>query len=365
MGGGSDRVCAACGRDPSLGVASAPVKTKPTVSKEAEAHDDDSMPSHDQHRKRQKKSGGSMIFLVIGWSIVMAGIVLFANRWKGRESRRTDWTAPAEYYQLTPEDNELLRKNAGACQIVIGNVLSHSTPEQISAYVFNRRDTFLDMIRFYQTNPGTQMLETRIDGDGISVIQLPDGPAIEGRWKTEDGRVVDAVFRRQEKEWLLDWHHFARYSEFPWGLFLAGDGPDEAEFRLLVRQRLSRQTLDYGDLPLSLVFHAPRFGRPDEPGPPSPVFELEWDSDAARMLIAGFNQVREGRRPFRALLPTVETDDEMMRVRVVVRRIDEDNDRRFEIVEVRACHWIQVDDPGVSLDELNAAPDDPDAIDPQ
>lgn len=358
MGAEANRVCAECGHDPSLGVKPVALKAIPQVANDARDHDDDWNAPHERHRKRHSKSGGSMILLVLGWSVVMAGIVMFANRWKGNESRSTDWTPPVAENQLTAADYELLRAHAGFCQAVLGNVLSNTTPEQISPVVFHSRGAFSDMVRFYRTNPGTQMLETGIVSEGISVIHLPDGPAIEGRWRAEDGRLIDAVFRREDDQWLLDWHQFARFSEFPWGLFLSGEGPEEAEFRLLVRQRQTRQTLDYGERPMSLVFHAPRFGRPDEPGPSSPIFELEWESDSARMLMAGFHQAREGRRPFRSVLPNVEPDDEMMRVRVVIRRIDDEEERRFEIVEVRACHWIQIDDPGVSFDDmLDAEPE--------
>jgi hypothetical protein len=292
-----------------------------------------------------------MILLVIGWSMVMAVILLVANRyWKGKEVRSADWKAPEEK-RLTAEQHEFIREHAAACQDVIANVLSHVTPEQLNPYVFNSRGTFPDMMRYYRMNPGTQMMEVPIRSVGITVLELPEGPAIEGRWVTEDGRFIDAVFREENGEWRLDWHHFARFSEHPWPLFLAGDGPEQAEFRLLVRRRLVRSILDMEGRPLSLVFHAPRFARPDDPGPPSPVFELDFESKPARILMAGFNQARNGQRPFQSLLPRVEPDEDMMRVRVVMRRIEGEEERRFEIVDVLACHWLQHEDLGVSLGE--------------
>lgn len=292
-----------------------------------------------------------MLMLIVVWTLVMAAVVFMANHlWSPSDPRTESWAAQTEP-QADPRDQELLQEHFEACQQVLGNLVSNSTPEGISPYVFNRLDVFSDIVRYYRLNPGTQISDTRIDMDGMSVIHLPDGPAIEGHWKAEDGRMIDVVFRRQDDQWLVDWHHFARYSDHPWALFLAGDGPDEAEFRLLARQRLTRQVIDEDLSKLSLALHAPRFARPDDPGPASPVFELEWDSEQARMLMAGFDQAHNGRRPFGSKLPQPEPDDDMMRIRLVVRRIDEENARRFEIVEVRACHWLQLDHPGVDLDE--------------
>lgn len=38
----------------------------------------------------------------------------------------------------------------------------------------------------------------------------------------------------------------------------------------------------------------------------------------------------------------------MIRVRVKIRRTEVAKERGFELIEVRACHWYSVDDPGVA-----------------
>ncbi len=295
-----------------------------------------------------------MLLLIFGWSVIMAGIIFVSNRyWKGGSAREAEWNTTSRENQLSDEDFEFLNRYAQYCDQAVHHVISNNTPEQISQFVINPPQSFADIARFYPMNPGIQILDPRLQRVAMSVIRLPEGPAIEGRWLSEDGQLIEAVFRQVDQELLLDWHHFVRFSQHPWALFLAGAGPNQAEFRLLARQRLTRMILDdSSERPLSVVFHAPRFGRPDDPGPPSPPFDLDWDSDAARMLMAGFNQARSGVRPFSSLLPSLESDDEMIRVRVVIRRIDEEEERRFEIVEVPACHWLQHDDTGISGDHL-------------
>lgn len=296
-----------------------------------------------------------MLALVFGWTFVTAAIVFVANHyWRSSDPRSEAWQAQQAEERLTSEDSELLRQYAGQCEQLLLNLLSQNSPEGVSPFVFNRLDAFSDIIKYYQSNPGTQITDSNIMMHRMSVIHLPEGPAIEGQWITEDGRLIDVVFRRQDDQWLVDWHHFARFSEHPWALFLAGDGPDEAEFRLLVRQRLLRQVLlDESEDRLSLAFHAPRFGRPDDPGPASSAFDLEWDDERAKLLMAGFNQAREGNRPFGSILPPPEPDEDMMRVRIVIRRIDGENERIFEIVDVLACHWLQLDHPGVSPGQID------------
>jgi len=303
-----------------------------------------------QKKRRMKKKGVPMLLLVFGWSALMAGIILFANhRWKGAAARQAEWGGGKFRSGLTNEDYELLNRYAEFCHLLIMNVVAHNRPEEISQFVLNAPTTFSDMARFYRMNPGTQILEPQLQREAFSVIRLPEGTAIEGRWQTGDGRVIEAVFRDEGDGLLLDWHHFVRYSDLPLGLFLAGNGPDEAEFRLLARQRLTRMVLDdAGERPMSVVFYPPRFGFPMDPGPPSPPIDLDWHSDAARKLLAGLEQARAGRKPFQSLLPAMESDDEMIRVRVVLRRIEEeDGERRFEIVEVRSCHWLEHEDFGI------------------
>jgi hypothetical protein len=261
--------------------------------------------------------------------------------------------------KLSTEETALIEAHAANCQSLFGMVLANQTPENLSPFVLNKLDTLPDMARFYRLNPVPPSAPSHIIKSEASVIRLPEGPAIEGRWELDDGRLFDVIFRQENGEWLVDWHHFVRYSSHPWPLFLSGDGPDVGEFRLLVRRRLGLDVFkekEDPDRPLELFFHPPQFGRPDAPGPASPIITLDRDSIHARRLMMAFEQYRTADRPFRALLPAVEPDDEMMRVRVVIRRIDDAEGRRFEIDEIKAFHWIQHDDPGLTLEKPE--PDD-------
>lgn len=41
----------------------------------------------------------------------------------------------------------------------------------------------------------------------------------------------------------------------------------------------------------------------------------------------------------------------MIRVRVRVKRTEVNLERKFEITKVLACHWMSIDDPGVTPKE--------------
>jgi hypothetical protein len=176
------------------------------------------------------------------------------------------------------------------------------------------------------------------------VLNLPGGRAIETSWNAPDGRKVDAIFREENGEWRLDWDHFVRYGDYPWSLFLAGSGPPEGEFRLLARERLAdaRKKADS----ISIVLYAPRFARPGETGFQSPEFLVPRNTRDGQLLDAAFKLARSGGQVFGSKLPNPNPDD-MIRVRVKVRRLEQDLERKFEIAAVLACHWYSVDDPGV------------------
>jgi len=345
-------VCAACGENPSLGVAAAP-EDPPLPKFTAATPQPLASDAHAAAHRRKKQSGAPMPFIIAAWTGLMLLVLFASHRYmKNSELSQGEWKPPE---RLTARENQLLEKHAGDCRMIFLSALSSQTPEDLAPLVFNRIGTLPDMVRFYRLNPVPPMEETEVEKTLFSVIRLPEGPAIEARWTLEDGRVFDLVFRSEDDEWRVDWHHFVRYSEHPWPMFLAGNGPDVAEFRLLVRRRLALRVLeeDDPDSPLEFVFHTPRFGRPDAPGPASPTFVLARDSHHARLLMAGFEQARDGRFPFRSILPAVEPDDEMMRIRVVIRRsenpeVNDDGPYSFEILEIKALHWLAHDDLGLA-----------------
>jgi hypothetical protein len=227
---------------------------------------------------------------------------------------------------------------------VFEGFLAAGTPEQRNQFVLSPVETVSRMARFYSMNPMPAIRADTLNIAGGGILRLPEGNAYEARWESQEGNIYDTVFRRENDEWRLDWDHFARYSDYSWALFIAGSGPDEGEFRLLARERLAEERKT--EPTISLVLYAPRFGSPREAGFQSPEFLVPRDSPSGRLLGAGFKLSREGGRVFGGKLDQINPDG-MIRIRAKVRRFEEDMQRKFEISEVLACHWLTVDDPGV------------------
>jgi hypothetical protein len=311
-------------------------------------------------KARQEKSGAQrtrdsrkktnrllMPKLIGGWMLVLAVILIWARiKWPTPASERNPRPAASEAAGdvLGAEDAELYRSAANACRKVMQDFLAAETPEAASQFVFSPLVTAPRMTRFLNLNPKPEIDSASLVPIASGLLSTPAGKAFEARWKTENDRIVETVFLRKNGEWRLDWEHYARYSGYPWLLFLSGSGPDEAEFRLLARERLADERKD--ESTISLALYAPRFGMPQEIGHQSPEFLVPRDSSDGKLLEAAFKLARGGGTIFRSRLPSIDPAG-MIRVRVKVRRMDTDEGKTYQITAVRACHWLSLDDPGV------------------
>ena len=295
-----------------------------------------------------------MLKLVSGWLLVLALIIYGARSKWGANTFIPEQPAPVAKGPLenSAEDLALLNESFDECLKTFSAYLNAGIPEQQNQYVLSPLDTVSKMARFYSQNPSEKIDPSSLSQESRSVLHLPDAAAIETAWKSTDGRRFDAVFVKENDEWRLDWNHFVRYSDYPWSLFLAGSGQPEGEFRLLARERLPEERKDADSV--SIVFYAPRFGQPGETGSQSPEFLVSRTSEAGKLLDAAFKAARKGDKAFGSKLTGFDPD-ELIRVRVKVRRSDEGLERKFEITEVVACHWYSVDEPGVLIEETPAA----------
>ncbi len=288
--------------------------------------------------------------LVFGWSVFLIAII-FGARWlwhDASETKARTTSPPAVRNEITQEDLSLLTEAGPDCNQTFAGFLAAGTPEERNQFVLTPITTAARMARFYSLNPLVNLDPGSMTMTGSSVLHLPARRAIETQWKSADERLLDAVFIEENGEWRLDWDHFARFSDYPWALFLAGSGDDHGEFRLLARERLAdeRKTADS----ISIVLYAPRFGFSNETGSQSPEFLIKRDTKNGRLLEAAFKLERSGQHPFGVKLPSINPEG-LIRIRAKVRRLEPNLERRFEIDEIVACHWYSDDAPGVEITE--------------
>jgi hypothetical protein len=350
-----DRSCSSCGRNPSLGLEAPSPNPEPprnvTSLPTKESHS--STGEREKHSVRKRKPNYLIMKLVLGWTIVLVLIVFGAQKlWPEDKERqkRVAAQAPAKN-QVSAEDTALLDESRNSFGQVFLSFLNANTPEERNQFVLSPITTAARMARFYSLNPIVNIDAASLSPTQNVVIHLPSRRGIETQWHSADGRLLDAVFFQENGEWRLDWDHFARYSDYPWSQFLAGNGEDRGEFRLLARERLADERKNEQNI--SLVLYAPRFGYSDQTGYQSPEFLIDRNTKNGRLLDAAFKLNRNGQQPFGVKIPNINPDG-FIRVRVKVHRVAENLERRFELDEVVACHWYSEDAPGVEIEEKPA-----------
>ncbi len=298
---------------------------------------------------RKRKTNYFVLKLVGVWVLILLGAVGVSTWLAKRKPVQQDVAVVSERASkgtLADEDVALLGKAYPKCRETMGGFLSAGTPEVRNQFVYRAVDTAGRMARFYQLNPISNVDPRTIRGTGAEVMHLPDGKAILTRWETTDGREIDAVFYPEGSEWKLDWENYVRYSDHPWALFMAGQGPDEGEFRVLARERLAEQRSEISQL--KIMLHAPRFGHPNEEGEGSPEFLVDQESEAGRLLKEALALRAAGKQIYSSTLPNHDPEG-MIRVRVKVRRSQGALGREFTIEKVLACHWLSIPETGVEL----------------
>lgn len=334
------RLCPNCGADPSPGIA----ETRPGPHG-ATNHEDAA--NHGARTVRKRRNRNFMLKLMAGWTLLLALIVMGARKiWPGEAPAPRVTPAAVSEAAAAPsaEDTALYQNAAPACADVFANFLAAGTPEARNQFVLSPVSTASRMAHFLSLNPMPDIDPASLKLTGSGLLTLPEGKAFEARWETADGKTLETVFRQENGEWRLDWEHFARYSDHPWPLFLAGTGPDEGEFRLLARERLAEERK--GENTISLVLYAPRFGKPHETGFQSPEFLVSRQTSDGKLLDSAFKMARGGGRMFGSRLPGFDPEG-MIRVRVKVRRMEGESERTYQITAVKTCHWLSLEDPGV------------------
>ncbi|WAC19400.1 hypothetical protein OVA24_19410 [Luteolibacter sp. SL250] len=347
------RRCTVCGEDPAIGLDPDAAAGSPKAGgggkdpmlrlKMAEVE----KPKFHKREVRRQKGRYFAMKLVLVWMLLMVALAVgghFLWREQPREEP-TEMVEKAARNSLADEDFAYVNRAYGKCVANLSGFLAAGTPEVRNQFVRTPLDTARRMARFYQSNPFGTFDVKSIKGTGSGVIHLKDGrKLVETRWAAADGRSFDAVFFDEQGDWRLDWEEFVRFSEHPWLLFLSEPGDGVGEFRLFARERLSDQRNEVGDLRIAL--HAPRFGHPGEAGEASTEFTVDQQSESGKLLLEAFRIRKDGGRVYGSTLPNQDPEG-MIRVRVKIRRADGTLGRSFTIEEVKACHWLSIDDPGL------------------
>jgi hypothetical protein len=304
-------------------------------------------------KSRRKRKNKALWFVVLLWLGFLVFLVMVGRHfWRAPHEGAASRGGPKAGVQRTMLEQKLLNDHASTVFQVFGTYLVAASHEQRCQFVAHPVRIAPRMARYFELHPVIRIHPESVLPRTTEVLHLPGGEdCIEVAWASRDS-LYETVFIRQNGEWLLDWEHFVRRSDYPLSLFLSGHGPEEAEFRLLVRERLAEERAHEPDL--SLVFYAPVVGKPHETGAESPEILLPRDHPSGRRLSAAFDALAKGERPFGSRL-AVEDSDDLVRVRVRLRRIQDGEHRSFEVIDLPACHWYGITD-AVGVTEKSEPP---------
>lgn len=353
-----DRLCEACGQKPrtdSLPVGEKPVKDiewkVAPIEKSAEKVEEEGRRSV---RKRHRVN--VLMRVVVAWTILILGLIAlheYQNK-TGRGNGVAD--APGILTEETFTDGRTATLNQALpyCHQSLSGFLNAGTPELRNQFVANPIETAGKMANFYRNNPFPKIRTKTLRRTDEEVVQVGDEWMIFTRWKedAEGGREFDAVFKNELGTWKLDWLHFSRFSEYPWVPFLAGEGPDEAEFRLLARPRLRGDKAERFGARMTFDMVDPASGETDQDRGESPVFQVDRRGDAGLLLEAAFDAKSESNLPFGEGFSSAMEPDDLVRIRVTVKRETSGGSRRFGIEKISACHWIDATHPGFDIESL-------------
>lgn len=347
-----ERVCRICQRRPGTGV-----WAPDTIDGEADISPDDSNGSDEDGLKRtaRKKPQKNMMmrFLVV-WIFIMAMAVWIRIHYvRLDEEKQNREEARRSMVEGTMADQKvaLLNEALPDCHRSLAGFLTGGTPEMRNQFVFDPISNAATMAVFYGMNPLEKVDVEKLRRTAQEPLTVGNERMISTRWKEAEGAEFDAVFRNDTGTWKLDWEHFARYSDYPWTLFLAGEGPEEGDFRLLARRLLGGDAEQQSGGRTAIVLMAPVFGQPSETGAPSPEFVMERRSDAGLLLGAAFSAQAEGEALFGAEEKAMEPAG-LVRVRVRIRREAIGDEFKFHLEEVLACHWISSSNRGYDLEKM-------------
>lgn len=350
-----ERVCDQCHRLPSTGLWAPPsVEQAADLSANKVVEVEPEQGGHSKREVGGKRPKSMILRLAFLWLFMMVMVVWVRQHYTRLDQDKEDQKEVQRALEEGLRADQrmvLLNEALPECHRSLSGFLRGETAAIRNSFVFGGLSNVGAMADFYSVNPLEKVQVENLRRVAQEPLIVGDEPMILTRWKEEGGAEFDAVFRKDGEEWKLDWEHLVRYGAYPWERFLEGEGPAEGEFRLLARRLPDADGNFPAEGRVLVRLMAPLFGKPLETGDAFSHFEMAPRSDEALLLGAAFSAQKEGRKLFGSEEDWMEQED-LVRVRVRIKREAIGEDFKFELVELLACHWISSSERGYDLDKL-------------
>jgi hypothetical protein len=350
-----ERVCESCQRKPGTGVWPIITSIRPDSSAKVASFNKkaEKVVKLKRTEPENQKRTRHIYWVALIWSIILflaAGIRYYYSSSNKKNQTVDSASSPSLYH---PEDREkYMGLELPLCDQVLRGFISAGTVEEMGAFVFKNKD-FVSQLEVF--NADHRLI--RLDADSLNRIQqdmfrLDNEWVIWTQWSNPSGEVrFDAVFRKDESVWKLDWPAFSHHNPVSWKDFLTGSGPDRSEFRVLARQLKEDEIARLDRNFIQIILIEPVWGKPREGSADASIFMVDQMSKEAQLLSAAFEVRKRNQIFYNAKVPPFEVD-EWIRLTVVVSRDGLDDKFRFELDEIKACHWAGSDASGFDPERL-------------
>lgn len=297
--------------------------------------------------ERKPKKSYALVKFLIAWLVllaVLAGVIKWKFQSPIAEVQPVEAEPEIAQKDWHSENYDLFQRAYPSLVKLTAQLYENTAPESVTQWCRSRPR--LASIIF---NDGVKAAIFRPDAIQLSkqnVIRPSGIPMIETIWSDNRGRQIEMVFAEEDGQWLLDWESYARSSAVPWSVFQGGDEEEEGVFRLLVRERMVQT--DYSDLQMSIVFYEPGLLRGSPLGLATPEFLVDRKSREGRLIAAALEARKNNKPLMKSIFPEADPPN-TARVTVKIRRSLRGGEKQFTLVEVLACHWMGIDNPGVEL----------------
>lgn len=298
--------------------------------------------------ERKRKQSTTLIKFLIGWAVGLTLIVIII-KWQFSPATNVAAATPEEADKpiestLYSENLDLLARAYPSIAQTTGQFFETSATESLTQFCRERPNLVMTVF-----NDGPKAVLFKPDTAELiaqNVIRPGGMPMIETIWSDSRNRKMEIVYAEEEGRWVIDWESFAKSSTLPWTVFESETGDAEGIFRFLVRERLADQS--FNDLHMSILFYEPAFLHGGSAGVATPEFSVDRKSRDGRLIAAAL-EARKAEKPLLGSIFLKADPPNMARVTVKIRRTMQNDEKKFQVVEVLGCHWLGIDHPGVDL----------------
>ncbi|WP_411825813.1 hypothetical protein [Luteolibacter sp. AS25] len=336
------RACAHCGKKTHIKLQSSAEQPEtvaiPLFETEASSHSTD-----------RKKRNLGILKVVLIWLVLMTIALLIHRYFRGlaiEEEMAELEVLKQQKREVVERDRKILEESLASCHQALVGLISADLKDK-TQFIWNPTESSKGFEHTFESGKFSLLDVNEIQRVSEETFQIEGETFIETHWMQSGLGEFDAVFRKDNGKWKLDWKHFSRASDFDWISLIEEDGEVDGEMRVLAK--ITETDNDHQTMKIAVFPNG--FLDPVELPEEPIVFAVDQSSDEGLLIKAAVDLKKAGRSAFRRNAISPKTTD-VVRVRARIRRVRVGDIVKIELKQVVACHWIDSGVVGFDLSEL-------------